>query len=58
MKKICPKCGSTDVHPDWSNHAVWAVGGTAAWICHSCSRSAPTFPETDDPEAFRKQINK
>ena len=43
--KICPKCGSINVHPDLSKDMiVW--GGSTSMKCDNCGYSAILFPET------------
>lgn len=48
--KVCPKCGSTDVHVDFSNPVVWAYGTTTKYQCESCGHTAPVFPEMPEKE--------
>lgn len=35
-KKICPRCGSEDVHP---------ITGTGQWMCYECRYSSAEFVE-------------
>jgi hypothetical protein len=43
--RICPKCGSIDVHTDFSNPVVWASGTTIKYQCNSCKNMGIFFPE-------------
>ncbi len=43
--RICPKCGSTNVHIDFSNLLVWAFGTTTKYKCGDCSYLGSLFPE-------------
>lgn len=48
--QVCPKCGSTRVHVDFSNPVVWAYGTTTKYRCESCGHMAPIFPEMPKKE--------
>ncbi len=42
--RICPKCGSIDIHIDFSNPVVWAYGTTTKYKCNSCNYTGNLFP--------------
>jgi transcription elongation factor Elf1 len=52
---LCPKCGSTNVHPDLSKDMI-AWGGSTHWTCDNCQFSAQIFPEA--PEEEIKNVTK
>jgi len=58
--KVCPKCGSTDVHLDFSNPAVWGYGAPTSYQCESCGHVAHIFPEIlkEDVEAYKDNFQK
>ncbi len=58
--KVCPKCGSTDIKTDFSDHVRIAHGATLDYLCNSCGFQNPAFPEVTEEELewFRKQLNK
>lgn len=43
--KICSKCGSEDVHIDFSNPVVWAYGTRSNYRCENCQYVGDLFPE-------------
>ena len=57
-KKTCPKCGSTDVHVDFSNPVVWSEGTQTKYKCHNCEYVGYFFPEVSDKRRkdFRKKV--
>ena len=42
--RVCPKCGSTNVHADLSKDMI-AWGGSTRMVCDDCGYSAMLFPE-------------
>lgn len=56
--RICPKCGSIDVHTDFSNPVVWAYGTTTKYKCNMCSYTSNLFPEIlqKDMKKYRNKI--
>ena len=46
-KKICPKCGSTNIAVDFSNMVVWASGTPPKYACKYCGHISITFPEVE-----------
>lgn len=43
--QICPKCGSTDIHIDFSNYFVWRYGAPVKYACFSCGTILNFVPE-------------
>lgn len=56
--KICPKCASTDVKVDFSNHAAWAYGLNPEYICNNCGYKGTIFPEVEKEktENYKEEI--
>lgn len=54
--KVCPKCGSTKVHPDLA--VVSILGQPSNHICKDCGFKSLGIVEIDerDLEKFRKQL--
>ncbi len=48
-RKICPKCGGTNVRPDLSKDMI-AWGGSTQWECVDCNFSAQIFPEAPEEQ--------
>lgn len=59
-RKICPKCGSTDVQTDFSNPVVWAYGANTKYKCRSCGHISALFPEISKYEikSYKKELKK
>lgn len=57
-KKTCPKCGSTDVHVDFSNPVVWSEGPQTKNKCHNCGFVGFFFPEVTDEKRkeFKEKV--
>lgn len=57
--RACPKCGSIDVHTDFSNPVVWDTGANPQYQCKSCGHLGVIFPEVlkDDLKEFRSKLN-
>jgi hypothetical protein len=57
---VCPKCKSTNVHPDYSNVLVPAMGLPATYICENCKNQGYVFPEVKRSELadFQKGVLK
>ena len=53
--KVCPRCGSTDVHTDFSNPVVWAYGTPVKYQCKSCGLVSSIFPELAGKEKIQFQ---
>jgi hypothetical protein len=53
--KLCPKCKSTDVHVDFSNHAVWGYGLPPKYECNSCGYINTFFIEVDKKDIHKVQ---
>ena len=54
--KVCPKCGSSEVGPDFSNPAVWAYGSNPQYSCDSCQHVGLVFPEVVEKDV--KEVSK
>jgi len=56
--QICPRCGSTDIHVDFQNPAVWVYGTPVKYQCGKCGYNAPVFPKVPqgDVQSYRTKI--
>ncbi|MFP4119121.1 MAG: hypothetical protein ACLFTH_03640 [Candidatus Woesearchaeota archaeon] len=43
--RVCPKCHSSDISVDKSQHGLDVIGQISSYVCDNCGFSGNIFPE-------------